>query len=142
MQLLQRHVLLGRGVRTVVVGRLVPSKGLLLVRRALDESIESAVPYVELPAGLYLQKVCYWYVEPLMRASNLAVPYAELSAVPHVELQFVRSTGTLLSRFRRPPLLPGTFPYLLMLRAYTALGIECSKSVRGTSANPGQKLSS
>ena len=41
MQLLQRHVLLGRGVRTVVVGRLVPSKGLLLVRRALDESIES-----------------------------------------------------------------------------------------------------
>ena len=42
-------------VRTVVVGRLVPSKGLLLVRRALDESIESAVPYVELPAGLYLQ---------------------------------------------------------------------------------------
>ena len=96
MQLLQRHVLLGRGVRTVVVGRLVPSKGLLLVRRALDESIESAVPYVELPAGLYLQKVCYWYVEPLMRASNLAVPYAELSAVPHVELQFVRSTGMTL----------------------------------------------
>jgi hypothetical protein len=28
-------------VRTVVVGMLVPSKGLLLVRRALDESIES-----------------------------------------------------------------------------------------------------
>jgi len=75
-QLRQRHVggrtCLSEGpgkdyVRIVVVGRLVPSKGLLLVRRALDESIESAVPYVE------------------------------LSAVPHVELQFVRSTGTLLS---------------------------------------------
>jgi hypothetical protein len=76
-------------------------------------------------------EVCYWYVEPLMRASNLAVPYAELSAVPHVELQFVRSTGTLLSLQTAPALLPGTFPYLLMLRAYTALGIECSKSVRG-----------
>jgi hypothetical protein len=88
-QLRQRHVggrtCLSEGpgkdyVRIVVVGRLVPSKGLLLVRRALDESIESAVPYVE------------------------------LSAVPHVELQFVRSTGTLLSASDAPRAAPWYIP--------------------------------
>jgi hypothetical protein len=61
--------------------QLVPSKGaLLLVRRAVDESIESAVPYVE------------------------------LSAVPHVELQFVRSTGTLLSASDAPRAAPWYIP--------------------------------
>ena len=104
MQLLQRHVLLGTGVRTVVVGRLLPSKGLLLVRRALDESIESG--------------------RTTLRRVVCRTPR-------RVAVRSQHRDATLASDAPRAALLPGTFPYLLMLRAYTALGIECSKSVRG-----------
>jgi hypothetical protein len=54
-------------VRTVVVGRLVPSKGLLLVCRALDESIESAVPYLELSAVPHSVEMLPSYVEIAVR---------------------------------------------------------------------------